>query len=358
MKSIRLSFGVVAALIAFATASPAQVIDRPSSAIGVAIGDRPRVVGLRITYRDSSLQEVKGVNLSAWTPYGTASADPFRAAERRAHAGDLSTVADGTVNGLAIGFPATGAGSVNGVLIAALGGFTDRSLKGIGVAGASVVSAGEIRGLTAAGVGVEAGGAITGLSVGGIYVYGQKALRGIQIGGGGVWSPGDVSGISLGGLVAGAGGNLSGLAVGTDVYVRGRFRGIGLAPWACCSEGDATGLMFGGLAVGSDSALTGLSIGGVDVFAPKMHGAAVGVIGVRGVDVHAIVLGGMYFKVHEGGQFYGGALAPLNDIEGAQHGMAIGLFNYARELHGAQVGLINVSDNGGSRRILPVLSLR
>jgi hypothetical protein len=345
MKSIRLSLGVVAALIAFATASPAQVIDRPSSAIGVAIGDKPRVTGLRINYRDSLLQEVKGVNLGVWRPYDATS-------------GDLSTVADGTVNGLAIGFPATGAGSVNGVLIAALGGFTDRSLKGIGVAGAVVESAGEIRGLTAAPVAVEARGAITGLSVGGIYVLGKAALRGIQIGGGGVWSYGDVSGISLGGVAAGAGGNLSGLAVGTVVYARKRFRGIGLAPWACCSDGEATGLMFGGAAVQSDSSLTGLSIGGIDVFAPKVQGAALGVIGVRGVDVHAIVLTGVYFKVHEGGRFYGGALAPVNDIQGAQHGLAIGLFNYARELHGAQVGLINVSDNGGSRRILPVLSLR
>jgi hypothetical protein len=38
--------------------------------------------------------------------------------------------------------------------------------------------------------------------------------------------------------------------------------------------------------------------------------------------------------------------------------LTIGLFNYANELHGAQIGVINVSDNGGRRRVLPLLSVR
>jgi hypothetical protein len=51
-------------------------------------------------------------------------------------------------------------------------------------------------------------------------------------------------------------------------------------------------------------------------------------------------------------------LAGFNNISGDQHGLTIGLVNYARELHGVQVGLINISDNGGSRRVLPLLSVR
>jgi hypothetical protein len=113
------------------------------------------------------------------------------------------------------------------------------------------------------------------------------------------------------------------------------------------------------VSVASDSGtLSGLSIGGLGVFAPKVRGAAIGGTNVRAQDVRAIVLSGAYFKVHEGGQFYGGTLAPVNNVQGAQHGLAIGLFNYARELHGAQVGIINVSDNRGSRRVLPLLSVR
>jgi hypothetical protein len=52
------------------------------------------------------------------------------------------------------------------------------------------------------------------------------------------------------------------------------------------------------------------------------------------------------------------SLGSVNNVRGAQHGLTIGLFNYAHELHGAQIGLINVSDNGGSRRVLPLLSVR
>jgi hypothetical protein len=48
----------------------------------------------------------------------------------------------------------------------------------------------------------------------------------------------------------------------------------------------------------------------------------------------------------------------VNNIRGEQHGLTIGLFNYARELHGAQIGLINISDTGGSRRVLPLISVR
>jgi len=37
---------------------------------------------------------------------------------------------------------------------------------------------------------------------------------------------------------------------------------------------------------------------------------------------------------------------------------AIGIVNFARELHGAQVGMINVSDNDGRLRVVPILSVR
>ena len=54
----------------------------------VAIGDAPRVNGLRINFRDRRLEEVNGVNLTIWSPHRPARGD---------------------VNGLAIGLPMTGA---------------------------------------------------------------------------------------------------------------------------------------------------------------------------------------------------------------------------------------------------------
>ena len=78
-------------------------------------------------------------------------------------------------------------------------------------------------------------------------------------------------------------------------------------------------------------------------------------VGVGAHDAHAIVLTGAYFKIENNGRFDGGSLAALNNIQDAQHGLVLGLVNYARELHGAQVGVINISDNGGGRRVLPIL---
>jgi len=76
------------------------------------------------------------------------------------------------------------------------------------------------------------------------------------------------------------------------------------------------------------------------------------------MNIKAIVLTLGYFKVEKDGRFDGGAIAGVSNIKGAQHGLTIGLWNYARELHGAQVGLINISDNNGRRRVLPLLSIR
>ena len=79
---------------------------------------------------------------------------------------------------------------------------------------------------------------------------------------------------------------------------------------------------------------------------------------IADVDVHAIVLTGAYFKVAEDGQFRGGALAAVNDVRGVQRGLTLGVFNYARELRGLQLGLINVSDNDGRRRVYPIIGVR
>src|SRR6476620_2666902 len=73
-----------------------QVIDLTLSDVGLAIGDKPRVTGVRINYRDRKLVEVNGVNLTIWSPYSPAT---------------------GTVNGLALGVPVTGARDINGFAI-------------------------------------------------------------------------------------------------------------------------------------------------------------------------------------------------------------------------------------------------
>lgn len=328
----------VVSLLVPAGAATAQVINLTVNDIGLAIGDKPHVTGLRINFRDRYLKEVNGVNVTIWSPYEPAT---------------------GVVNGLALGVPVTGARTVNGALIGLVGAGVEGSLTGIGIGGVGVGAGGDLRGITVGLVGAGAGGQIVGLSIGGVGIGSGGSMRGIQIGGIGVGGGGDLSGISIGGIGVGAAGRVTGLAIG-GVGVGGGtdFQGIGIGGVGVGGGGNMTGLMIGGVGVGSGGTLTGLSIGGVGVGAVALKGVALSVIGAGAQYAHAIVVTGGYFKIEKDGRFDGGAVAAFTNVKGAQHGLTIGLFNYAHELHGAQVGLINVSDNDGNRRVLPLLSIR
>jgi hypothetical protein len=57
-------------------------------------------------------------------------------------------------------------------------------------------------------------------------------------------------------------------------------------------------------------------------------------------------------------QLEGASIGVYNRVVGSQVGLAIGLVNYAKELHGLQLGLINIAGNNrGLARVLPVLNL-
>src|SRR3954468_4829750 len=65
--------GTLAAAIALPLVLPfalgAQVVDLTVHDNGIAIGDKPRVNGVRINFRDRYLEHVNGVNLTLWSPY-------------------------------------------------------------------------------------------------------------------------------------------------------------------------------------------------------------------------------------------------------------------------------------------------
>jgi hypothetical protein len=300
----------------------AQVIDLTIHDVGLAIGDKPRVTGLRINFRDRRLEQVNGINATIWSPYEPAT---------------------GVVNGLALGVPVTGARVVNGALIGLIGGGTESAINGLGLGVIGVGSGGTLKGIMIGGIGVGGGGNTTGLMIGGIGAGGGGSMTGINIGGIGVGGGGDLTGINVGGIGAGGGGNIKGLSVG----------GIGVG-----GGGNIAGVTVGGLGVGGGGRVRGIAVGGVGVGAPELNGLMVGGAGVGGQNVKAIVLTAGYFKIDKQGRFDGGAIAPVSNIGGAQHGLTIGLWNYAHELHGAQIGLINVSDNDGKRRVLPLISVR
>jgi hypothetical protein len=335
MRSTRL----VLALAALAgTHLEAQVIDLTVNGNGLAIGDKPNMNGLRLNFRDRQLEQINGVNATLWTPYSPAK---------------------GTVNGIALGIPVTGAGRINGIGVGVFGIGAENTFKGIGVGGIGVGGGNNMTGIFLGGVGVGGGGRIEGLSIGGIGVGSGGGLRGIQVGGIGVGGGGDVTGISIGGIGVGGGGNLTGLAIGgIGVGGGGDFTGIGIGGIGVGTGGNSTGLMVGGIGVGAGGTVKGLAFGGIGVGGSRLNGVMLSPVAAGAMDVKAIVIALAYFKVEEKGRFDGGSLSAVNYVQGSQHGLTIGLWNYARELHGGQLGLINISDNDGKRRVFPLLSVR
>jgi hypothetical protein len=72
-------------------------------------------------------------------------------------------------------------------------------------------------------------------------------------------------------------------------------------------------------------------------------------------DAAGLVLAPGLFNVEPEGRFGGISISAFNRIRGEQHGLAIGLVNYARELHGLQLGLVNIAaNNPGWTRVLPL----
>jgi hypothetical protein len=344
-------------------------LDIGAGGIGLSIGDSPRWTGLRINYRDSRLIEANGVNLTIWYPYENGA---------------------GRVNGLAIGLPMTGATELTGVGLSVVGFGVERRFTGIGVAGIGMGGGGEMKGLMLAGLGLGGGGDISGISVAGLGMGGGGNLQGIAIGGLGAGMGGEITGMFVGGLGAGAGGgirgigvgglglgtggNLTGIAIGglgvgaggnakglliggLGAGLGGDFTGVGIGGLGFGGGGDMTGLLIGGLGAGFGGTLRGVGIGGLGVGGSRIRGLAIGGIGVGGEDIEGGVITLGMFRVEQTGRFRGVAVAGYSQIKGEQDGWTIGVVNYARDLRGVQIGLINIArSNPPGTRVLPLFN--
>ena len=70
------------------------------------------------------------------------------------------------------------------------------------------------------------------------------------------------------------------------------------------------------------------------------------------------VLAPAYFRIESDGRLTGVSASAFNYIKGEQHGLSIGIFNYARRLFGVQLGLLNYAKNNPVPfRLLPLLNV-
>lgn len=322
------------ALLALGAAAPALRAQSPTRYV-ISIGDYPNVVGLRLNFRDSDLERVVGVNATIWSPY-----EPAR----------------GVVKGIALGLPVTGAGDIHGLATGLLGVGASHDISGLAVAPVGLGAGGSLRGIAIGGIGVGAGGGGTGILLGGIGAGMGGSFQGIGIGGVGVGAGGNVRGALLGGVGVGAGGDIEGLLVGgVGVGAGGNVRGIVLGGVGAGAGGNVTGLAIGGVGIGAGGTIHGVAIGGVGVGAPRLEGLFLGTM-VGAEHANAFVIAPAMLRIEKDGSFRGGSISTVNYIRGAQHGIVLGIVNYARRVDGVQVGLVNIISESRSHPFLPLLN--
>lgn len=280
-------------------------LDLTVNHVGISIGDSREVTGLRINWRDTRLERVDGMNITVWKP------------AKSSH---------GDVRGFAIGVPFTGGRSITG-FAAGFGVEAEESLRGISLSAIGSGAGSDIRGIHIGGIGMGAGGDIRGIGVGGIGAGAGGSIRGVMVGGIGVGAGGNGRGIIVGGIGAGVGG-------------------------------DFTGMAAGGIGIGVGGTLRGIAVGGIGVGASAVRGIAIAGVGVGGKDLTGVFLSPITVKLADDGVLRGIAVSAFNDgRRGEQRGLMIGILNIANQLHGVQLGVLNIArGNPKGRRVLPLVN--
>ena len=306
------------------TAAPAQSLDLMVHNTGLSIGDSRIVRGVRLNFRDDRLERVTGLNATIWMPY-----QPAR----------------GSVKGMALGLPMTGARRIEGLGIGVFGVGAEQDFHGIGAGLIGVGAGGNVSGLVLAGIGAGAGGNMSGITIGGIGAGAGGNMTGFTFGLIGAGAGGNMKGISIGGIGAGAGGDVTGISIG----------GVGAG-----AGGDLTGITVAGVGAGAGGTLRGLTVGLVGAGAPRVRGVALG-LNAGGHDVEGGVVAPIYFVIESEkdgdlGRVKGITISSWNRVKGEQFGLSIGLLNTAWELHGWQLGVLNCSRRKSGWFCLPLVN--
>jgi hypothetical protein len=288
---------------------------------GLSFGNSQRVNGLRFNWSDAGLEQINGINITLWKP---------------------EKPMTGTINGLAIGFAGPGARTINGLAIGGGGVVTGRLMRGVALAGLGVVSNGDFEGIGISGLGVVANHDFVGFGFSGL----------------GVVANGDFTGVSIAGLGAVANGRMRGVSVAlVGVVGNGGISGITVSGVGVVTNGEYHGLAIAGVGVVANQGIHGYALGGAGVIAKggTITGGAVTLYKVEARAIHGFSVAGLYLKTWD---LTGLGIGAYNRVRRTQVGLTIGLLNVARELHGVQLGLINIAKNNKAPfRVLPILNL-
>jgi len=322
-------------LIAHFDFLPGQSLDIPVKGYGISFGNSKKFAGLRFNFRDKRVDRIDGMNITLWK------ADENEDAIMRGislgilpEAGDMGylqlgigVVAEYQLSGISIGILGAGAGrDMDGINIGGLGAGAGQNMTGVNIGGLGAGAGQNVIGLNIGGLGAGAGQNAVGVNIALLGAGAGQNLYGITIAGLGAGAGQNVSGITFGGLAAGAGQNM-------------------------------TGINLGGLAVGAGQELRGLSVAVLGVGAPTVKGVTLagGVIG--GMEITGLSVAIAHVRIENDGVLTGLTAAAFPYIKGLLKGISLGVFNYAYEVSGIQIGLLNyVADNPPGLKILPLFN--
>lgn len=275
--------------------------------------------------------------------------------------------AGGSVRGLALAGGGFGAGGdLIGLSIAGLGMGAGDNVVGLHLAGGGLGAGENIKGITVAGLGLGAGENLMGLHLAGVGLGAGENIKGITVAGLGMGAGENLVGIHAASLGMGAGGSLWGLAVaGVGMGFGDDVNGLVLTAGGLGAGNKLRGIMIAGLGMGSGESITGLAVSSLAIGSPHIAGTSVATVvlarQMTGLNISAwldILPPNAFSRREQGpeGQFTGVSLSVVNRIRGEQKGLAIGLVNYARVLHGVQIGLFNWAGNNAFFKAMPVVN--
>jgi len=315
----------------------AQSLNLPTNRYGISFGNSRNFTGLRFNVIDRDVEEIKGINVTFW-----------RSDENK----------EARVTGISLGFYSPEAGNLTGIqaggIVAA-----HQQLKGISFGLLAAGAEDECRGITIGGIAAGAGDSAHGIMIGGLAAGAGDSGKGIMIGGLAAGAGDNFTGFAAGLLAAGAGDSGKGIMIGGLASGAGdSFTGLSAGLLASGAGDSAHGIMIGGLAAGAGDSATGITIGGIFAGAgDSLYGLTIGGLAAGSQDITGITLALGIVKAVNDGSMNGFSASAFNHIKGRQHGVTLGIVNYAHELNGIQLGVINyVRDNPLMWRVLPLVN--
>lgn len=301
---------------------------------GLSIGNSSEWSGIRINYRDSGVQEIRGLNVTVLAPR-----DP----------------ASGTIRGAAVGLLATGAREIHGLGFGLLGVAASDDLTGAMIGGLGAGAGGDITGFAFGGLGLGAGGDITGISFGGFGLGAGGSISGISVGGFGLAAGDDLKGASAALFGMGAGDDMTGFGIaGFGMGAGGSIKGIHLAGFGMGAGDDITGIHLAGFGLGAGGTIKGASAAFFGIGADRLEGLNLAGT-LRARQMVGLALAPAHLRINADGSFHGVGVSAYNEVRGHTTGLTIGLVNYTRSLNGVQLGLVNVvRENPKHRQVLPI----